>query len=510
MNRQWIHCDRRSEEYKNGVKSFIEFAKQNVNEENETVCPCSSCGYSKLKTIDVVHIHLLQHGLSVIFETYFRLGSESMPSPVQEPATEPNNDIFDMMDDMLDRHDSIDQPIEGGEDTLEGDDIDKVQRVDGDNYDKLLVEAQRELFPGCTEYTVLTFVVELLSCKVDNLWTNKSVERNLQIMRKMCPKPNNIPESYYACKKMLKDLGLGYENIHACKYDCVLFYKEHEGKDKCPVCNEPRYKNSDSPQKKKIPKKILRYFPLTPRLQRLFKSRHTAGDMRWHKDKRVDEEGKMRHPADGSAWKDFDISYPDFAQDPRNVRLGLATDGFNPFGNMSLSYSMWPVVVVPYNLPPWMCMKKAFSMLTLLIPGPISPGRDIDVYLRPLIDELKELWDHGAKTYDKMAESDFNMRAAVMWTINDFPTYANLSGWSTKGYLACPVCNKDTASHRLKNKIGYGVHRRFLPMHHSWRKDTSKKTFTGKREMRKPPVKLSGKDILKQLRCLRPSKPGII
>lgn len=200
---------------------------------------------------------------------------------------------------------------------------------------------------------------------------------------------------------------MGYEKIYVCKYDCALFYKEHANKDKCPECNEPRYKNSDCQQGKKVPQKVLRYFPLVPRLKRLFMSRHTAIDMRWHKEKCCDEEGKMRYPADSVAWKEFDKMYPNFAADPRNVRLGLASDGFNPFGNMSTSYSMWPVVVVSYNLPPWMCMKKPFSMLTLLIPGPRAPGRDIDVFLRPLTDELKELWETGVETYDKMTESFF-------------------------------------------------------------------------------------------------------
>jgi len=60
----------------------------------------------------------------------------------------------------------------------------------------------------------------------------------------------------------------------------------------------------------------------------------------------------LRHPADGAGWKHFDREFPQFALDPRNVRLGLASDGFNPFGNMSTAYSMWPVVLVPYNLPP--------------------------------------------------------------------------------------------------------------------------------------------------------------
>ena len=77
-------------------------------------------------------------------------------------------------------------------------------------------------------------------------------------------------------------------------------------------------------------------------------------------------------------------------------------------------------------------MKKEFSMMSLLIRGPISPGKDIDVYLQPLMDELKELWEIGVETYDASKKENFQMRAALLWTINDFPTYAMTSGWSTK------------------------------------------------------------------------------
>jgi len=113
--------------------------------------------------------------------------------------------------------------------------------------------------------------------------------------------------------------------------------------------------------------------------------------MRWHEEGRV-RDGKLRHPADGEAWKDFDDRHDDFAKDARNVRLGLASDGFNPFGNKNLKHSTWPVMLVPYNLPPWICMKQTSLMLSMIIPGPDSPGNDIDVYLEPLIDELLELW----------------------------------------------------------------------------------------------------------------------
>nr|GEU68563.1 hypothetical protein [Tanacetum cinerariifolium] len=113
---------------------------------------------------------------------------------------------------------------------------------------------------------------------------------------------------------------------------------------------------------------------------------------------------------------------------------GLAADGFNPFGNLSQSYSMWPVILTTYNLPSCLCMKESAFMLTLLIPGPKSSGKDIDFYLRPLIDNLKDLWANpGVKTIDIATGLKFNMRAMVLWTINDFPARSSLSGWSKQG-----------------------------------------------------------------------------
>ncbi|KAL0361377.1 UNVERIFIED_CONTAM: hypothetical protein Sradi_3822200 [Sesamum radiatum] len=136
---------------------------------------------------------------------------------------------------------------------------------------------------------------------------------------------------------------------------------------------------------------------------------------------------------DGEAWKHFDQTYPSFAIEPRNVRLALSTDGFNPHNQGSRPYSCWPVIVTPYNLPPWMCMDRPYMFLTLLVPGPKSPGRSLDVYLQPLIDELNILWNVGVETYDVSKKQNFQMKAALMWTISDFPAYGMLSGWSTHG-----------------------------------------------------------------------------
>src|SRR4051812_12693533 len=102
-----------------------------------------------------------------------------------------------------------------------------------------------------------------------------------------------------------------------------------------------------------------------------------------------------------------------------------------------------------YNLPPEMCMKRNYMMMSLLISGPKGPKNGIDVYLQPLIEELKELWGLGIRTFDASVMQYFNMQAALLWTINDFPALGNLSGWSTSGYLACPSCAENTVSEHL-------------------------------------------------------------
>ncbi|KAK6793718.1 hypothetical protein RDI58_007171 [Solanum bulbocastanum] len=159
----------------------------------------------------------------------------------------------------------------------------------------------------------------------------------------------------------------------------------------------------------------------------MFMCPETAIAMRWHDSERPND-GNIRHPADGEAWKDFDSMHPNFSKDPRNVRLGLSSDGFNPFRTMSISHSTWPVMLMNYNLSPWICMKPEYMTLSMIIPGPSSPGQDIDVYLQPLIAELKELWEFGIETYDAHTNQTFQMRATLMWTISDFPALAMLSG----------------------------------------------------------------------------------
>ena len=79
---------------------------------------------------------------------------------------------------------------------------------------------------------------------------------------------------------------------------------------------------------------FLRHFPITPRLQRLFHDAKTREDVLWHsRNQESRDQNVMSHPSHGSEWKSFNDKHKEFDADPRNIRLGLASDGFNPFGH---------------------------------------------------------------------------------------------------------------------------------------------------------------------------------
>nr|GFB50449.1 hypothetical protein [Tanacetum cinerariifolium] len=211
----------------------------------------------------------------------------------------------------------------------------------------------------------------------------------------MLPKDNKPVENFYEAKKCSKEISLPIKKIHACKKHCMLFYDVDASLTYCRWCDTSRYKSGG----RKVPNLVLMYMPISNRLQMLYMSEKTAKDMTWHTDHKT-ADGRMVHPSDGGAWKNFDLEDPLFAHEIHNVRLGLCTDGFSPTSSCLKPYTCWPVFVSVYNLHPWMALKKSYVQFALLILGRNSLGQNIDVFLRPLIDELKDLYDVGVDTYD--------------------------------------------------------------------------------------------------------------
>ncbi|CAM8950986.1 unnamed protein product [Rhodiola kirilowii] len=488
MNREWVSGNRLSDEYEKGIMDFCAFAsayasRNNINE--RVFCPCMGCWNFKKVKPKKLHKHLLLKGINPQYTVWYLHGEgeqQNFEPPPVESLSEDNDDweednLIEMVNNVA--NDFVDTPH-----ILES----------------LRNDSELPLYEECSKYTRLSTTLKLFNLKAKNEWSNKSFTELLALVKDMLPEGNTLPNRTYEAKKVMCPMGLKYEKIHACLNDCILYQNAYSDLKECPVCKAFHYKLNKEPKGKSkgTPSKVLWYLPPIPRFQRLVADTEDSNNMRWHAEKRV-ADTKMRHLADSLQWAKVDNTFLEFGAESRNLRLGLSTDGVNPHGNLSSQHSTWPVILVIYNLPPKLTMKRRYMMLSLLISGPRQPGNDIDVYLAPLIDDLKLLWDEGVRTYDVSRQEYFNMRAMLMCTTNDFPAYGNLSGYSIKGYKACPVCEEGTHARHLSNcrKMVYMGHRRFLLRHHPYRR--KKSTFNGETEHGIEPQPASGDEILQKI-----------
>jgi hypothetical protein len=144
-------------------------------------------------------------------------------------------------------------------------------------------EAKRQLYSGYSKFSRFFFVVKLLHMKSLYRISNSAFSTIVKLLAKAFPECNTLPKSYNEAKNLLKELDLGYDSIHVCFNNCVLFRKQYTKLDDGPICGLSRWKD---PERKKISEKVLQHFPLAHRLKRMFVTKEASELAQWHNAKR--------------------------------------------------------------------------------------------------------------------------------------------------------------------------------------------------------------------------------
>ena len=218
---------------------------------------------TNLPTSGVPRATAVQDGMQELLEAAFcraeMLGS--VPSMSEGEVGDVESGFADMEHSVAeDEHLADDDDAKGNEQNL---------------YERYLKDAHTSLYPGC-KFSKLSFLVNLYHLKCLNGWTQESFTTLLGVLADSYPPEADLPKTYYQVKRIICALGLDYVKIHACPKDCMLFRGNTAKKDFCDVCKSSRWKDAKKigsaakPKKKKKPAKVLRYFPLIPRIQRLF------------------------------------------------------------------------------------------------------------------------------------------------------------------------------------------------------------------------------------------------
>jgi hypothetical protein len=231
-----------------------------------------------------------------------------------------------------------------------------------------LMKASEEPLHGHTKVIVLAFVTRLMAIKSKFFFfSNKCYNELLKLIGDVLSNSNKLPKYMYHSKKLVNVLDMDYEKIDVCQNSCMLFWKEHKKENKCLKCGKLRYVkviNDDGEMvtTEVVHKQVL-YMPTAPRLKRMFLSERTVFHMRWHKDDERENKEVMVHPSNSDVWKTLDNFDLEFGRNVKNIRIGMATDGFTPFDDNATLYSCWPMFDVPYNLSHSLYMKYGFIFL---------------------------------------------------------------------------------------------------------------------------------------------------
>jgi len=119
----------------------------------------------------------------------------------------------------------------------------------------------------------------VFTIKSDHGFSEAGYDKIIEWARSILLEGNKLKENFYVAKCMMKPLGLGYQKISMCPNLCMLYYLENVELIDCMTCGYSRYKPTTGRGKTLVAYQKIRYFPITPKLQRLFMSPKTAKHM---------------------------------------------------------------------------------------------------------------------------------------------------------------------------------------------------------------------------------------
>ncbi|KAI0062792.1 hypothetical protein BV25DRAFT_1789773, partial [Artomyces pyxidatus] len=119
-----------------------------------------------------------------------------------------------------------------------------------------------------------------------------------------------------------------------CPNSCLAYTGPRDSLNDCPECKTPRYKADGRARKR------FTYIPLIPRLRACAASPAVATQMRYRAFEHKSHSDEISDVFDGKHYQELcqrnvvvnDVELPrKFFDDPRDIALGLSTDGFAPF-----------------------------------------------------------------------------------------------------------------------------------------------------------------------------------
>jgi hypothetical protein len=243
---------------------------------HEAKCPCNRCQNKRMLFEYKMFGHIAKHGFIPNYLVWHQYGEVQAVTPTESGGSDDEDRMDDMIADIGMEYDL------GSEDQHPSPEVQNLYR--------LLAASDEKVHDG-TEWTVLQTVTHLMGMKLNYNFLNQCYNDIVKLITDPIPVKHNMLKDLYQSKKIATGLGMNYEMTDVCERNCMLFWKDHKDDTECMHYGRSRYVkvlNEDGASVTiKVAVKQLRYMPITPRLKRLYLSKETAKQMRWHKERNV-------------------------------------------------------------------------------------------------------------------------------------------------------------------------------------------------------------------------------
>ncbi|XP_055962422.1 uncharacterized protein LOC126686600 [Mercurialis annua] len=307
------------------VQEFVNFALRHpaCMSGPDIKCPCPrvGCKNTSYRDVETVKLHILQKGFVKDYQVWVFHGEGNVLNP--RPVTQlPECDV--------------DMEYEGG------DEFSSVQRMvidaagpevvfteeepnnEAKHFYDMMRAAEEPVCPGNSKHSPLSAAAKMLDIKCRHSGSVALVDDVTEFIQELLPEDNKMPKNFAEIKKIVRGLGLPVEVIDCCFRNCMIYWGSDAELTRCKICDHERWKpppkGNSVKRRVNVPYRKMFYFPITPRLQRLYASKATAKHMTWHAEHEM-VDGKMCHPSDSPAWKHFSELHTEFAAEVRNIRL---------------------------------------------------------------------------------------------------------------------------------------------------------------------------------------------
>ena len=279
----------------------------------------------------------------------------------------------------------------------------------------------------------------------------KALPPTLYVMRKKTIGLKNSFQKLVVCKRCLhiyeysKCINALSHSSRSCTY---VKYPNHPHYTGRQPCGSILLKSVEftSGQTILYPFMIYCYMSLKQSLQNLLLSNEFYSNCQlWHN--RVVENDCLNEIYDGLIWKQFfDASISSFNSE-YSFAFALNVDWFQPYTHTTASIGAIYLTVL--NLPRYIRYKRENVILLGIIPGPNEPKYNINSFLKPIVDELQQLWVGINLTVCSSSSAEqkiVTVKGAILCVTCDIPAGRKVCGFlGHSATLGCSKCLKKFA-----------------------------------------------------------------